>query len=115
MTLAAQKARRIGGAIVVVGWVTLGSLGQLSAAEIGRVDHGYSWQNDVEILIDGSHLLTMPETHRRNEKRHEEQAEEKDGPSICHQANSTTWSTREQKCPDPKPPERSRVWSTSPE
>lgn len=120
MILQRQRGRRISNNVTIalvaalMGWLTLGLLNQSMAAEIGRGAHGYSWQNDVEIFIDGSRLVTMPR-ESRNEDRNREPAEEKSGPSICHQAGGTIWSTRDQKCPDSKPPERSQVWSTSPE
>nr|WP_298414675.1 hypothetical protein [uncultured Halomonas sp.] len=105
-------------AIIVMMGALMGGLTLTSsksmAAEIGRGTQGHNWQQDVEIHIDGSRLVTMPREHR-NGDRNTEGAKEKGGPSICHQAEGTTWSTRDQKCPDPKPPERSRVWSTSPE
>ncbi|MGC3875198.1 hypothetical protein ACPF7Z_18265 [Halomonas sp. GXIMD04776] len=109
MTFISQVARRFGGPIVVMGWGMLGSLSQVSADEVGRGDHGYSWQSDIEIVIDGSRLMTTPSERERSEDDNES------GPSICHQADGTTWSTRAQKCPESIPPERSQVWSTSPE
>ncbi|WP_227368785.1 hypothetical protein [Halomonas sp. M20] len=103
--------------VAVVGVALMGGLaltsGQSMAGEIGH-GTGHTWQQDVEIFIDGSRLVTMPDGRRKGD-RNGERAKDKGGPSICHQANGTTWSTRDQKCPDSKPPERSRVWSTSPE
>ncbi|WP_156181337.1 hypothetical protein [Halomonas sp. PR-M31] len=98
----------------LMGGLMLGSPNQSTAAEIGRGPQGHAWQQEVEIHIDGSRLVTMP-GERRNDDREREQGEKESGPSICHQASGTTWSTRDQKCPDSKPPERSQVWSTSPE
>ncbi|SHE42320.1 hypothetical protein SAMN02745148_00412 [Modicisalibacter ilicicola DSM 19980] len=112
MTLVPFAVRCIGGA-VLAGALALGAFGQLFADETRR---GHVWQRDIEIVIDGSRFMTTPSERDENEARVEEQGEDASGPSVCHRADGTTiWSTRAQECPDPQPPERSRVWSTSPD
>lgn len=62
----------------------------------------------IEVIVDGLHL--------GDRERPVESAEDgESGATICHQASGTTWSTREIPCEEPTPPERSRVWSTSPD
>lgn len=75
-----------------------------------RYDHrGYLERGGVEVIVDGLRLDTR--TQRPPAPRDAE-----GGPSICHEADGgTTWSTRDQACPDPQPPERSNTWSTSPD
>lgn len=74
-----------------------------------RDRYDYRERGGVEVIVDGLRLDTR--TQRPPARRDAE-----DGPSICHRTDGgTTWSTRDQACPDPRPPERSNVWSTSPD
>ncbi len=59
----------------------------------------------VEIIVDG---LSTREPAQR-----EAAGGEDGGPSICRQAHSMTWSTRNLPCPESQPAERSNVWSTT--
>lgn len=67
----------------------------------------YRPEPQIEVIVDGLRIGGQ-------DRPAENDAEAESGASICHQAGGTTWSTREIPCEEPTPPERSRVWGTSP-
>ena len=72
-----------------------------------RDRRGYGMQPEprVEVIVD--------DLSTREPARREARVDEDRGATICRQAHSVTWSTRNLPCPDPQPAERSNVWSTT--
>lgn len=80
----------------------------------GWQDQGEYWHEhyrpapQIEVIVDG---LRIGDRERPVESAHNGESDA----TICHQAGGTTWSTREIPCEEPTPPERSKVWTTSPD
>lgn len=99
---------------MLLGSVAMGiSLGAL-ADDYDWQDQHQPWQErhwpspQIEVIVDGLHI-------DEREQPVESADDRESGATICHQAGGTTWSTRELPCEERMPPERSKVWSTSPD
>ena len=79
--------------------------GRLDDRDI-RKGHGTHPGPHVEVIVDG--------VSAREPAQRKVGGTDDGGPSICRQAHSIAWSTRELECPEPQPAPRSNVWSTSP-
>lgn len=69
----------------------------------GDRDRPGAWAPNIDVIVDGISV-----DNRRLPDNPE------GGPDRCHQLRSDTWSTSQLECPDPVPPARDRVWSSSP-
>ncbi len=66
-------------------------------------DRPGSWAPSVEVIVDG-----ISNDNRRVPRNPQ------GGPDHCHQTRSESWSTSTPDCPEPTPPPRRKVWSSSP-
>lgn len=100
--------------VLLLGSIVAGiSPGALADDDHAGWDRDAHWQESyrgapqIEVIVDGLHI---DEREQPVESADDSEA----GATICHQAGGTIWSTRELPCEERIPPERSKVWSTSP-